>query len=74
MAATPFRLAVCTRQHPSTKTPQHGWRVIQQLADGNSRTVSPQYYGVDSKRVATAFLEGLLTGWFAMQRMATVTK
>ncbi len=69
MAATPFRLAVCRRRHPETKTPQRGWKVVQELASGKLRRVSPDYFGVDAKRVARAFLQGLLVGWFAMERL-----
>lgn len=69
MSATPFRLAVCRRRHRETKTPQRGWQVVQRLATGELRKVSPKFFGVDAKRVANAFLQGLLLGWFAMERL-----
>ena len=69
MPASPFTLTTSVRTTHDGIV-QHGWQVVQ-LVPGRSdpEPLHEPWYGVFSKQLAAAFLDGVLLMWFAQQRL-----
>jgi len=68
MPATPFALQSCHRTRQDG-TRQEGWQVVKILAgQKDPEPLHEPWYGVFSKQLAGAFLDGVLLLWFIQQR------
>lgn len=68
MPATPFTLQSCHRTKQDG-TRQDGWQVVRIVAgQPDPEPLHEPWYGVFSKQLAAAFLDGVLLLWFIQQR------
>lgn len=68
MPASPFMLQSCHRTKPDGSR-QDGWQVVQMLpGQKDPEPLHEPWYGVYSKQLAAAFLDGVLLLWFIQLR------
>lgn len=68
MPATPFKLQSCRRKRQDG-TIQDGWQVVRIVAgQPDPEPLHEPWFGVFSKQLAGAFLDGVLLLWFIQQR------
>lgn len=68
MPATPFTLQSCHRTKQDG-TRQDGWQVVKIVAgQTDPEPLHEPWFGVFSKQLAGAFLDGVLLLWFIQQR------
>jgi hypothetical protein len=67
MAASPFALRHCTRTTQDGIV-QHGWTVVLIKSSEDAEPLHEPWYGVFSRQLACAFLDGVLLAFFVHQK------